>query len=96
MTHTPLTSLSVEDMAHELRRSRDVIEHELGSPIDAIAYPHGHYDSDVERLAGDSGYVFGLTCVPGHARRTDRPLALPRQEIRGSTTFDEFVALVRG
>jgi len=96
VTHTPLTRLSVDAMANELLRSRMAVESELGRPVDAIAYPHGSYDAVVEQRAGACGYLFGLTCVPGPARFDDRPLALPRQEIRGSTTFAQFVSALRG
>jgi peptidoglycan/xylan/chitin deacetylase (PgdA/CDA1 family) len=96
ISHPRLTQLATDEIAHELSGSRRVIERELERPIDAIAYPYGSYDAVVEDLARASGYVFGLTCVPGPARFGDRPLALPRQEISGSTTFAEFVSALRG
>jgi peptidoglycan/xylan/chitin deacetylase (PgdA/CDA1 family) len=96
LSHAPLTRLSVDELTHELLRSRVAIETELDRSVDAIAYPHGSYDPVVEHLAGACGYVFGLTCVPGPARFGDRPLALPRQEISGSTSFAAFVSALRG
>ena len=92
VSHAPLTQLSVEDIALECLRSRVAIEAELGRPVTALSYPHGAHDPVVEHLAGAAGYVFGLSCRPGAARFGDPTLALPRQEITGSTSFEEFVS----
>lgn len=92
VSHAPLTQLSVDDIALECLRSRVAIEGELGRPITALSYPHGAHDPVVEHLAGAAGYVFGLSCRAGAARFGDPPLALPRQEIMGSTSFEQFVS----
>ena len=82
----------MEDIALECLRSRVAIQAELGRPVTALSYPYGAHDPVVEHLAGAAGYVFGLSCRSGAARFGDRPLALPRQEITGSTSFEEFVS----
>ena len=94
--HEPLTRLSVDRIALECLRSRIAIEREVGRPVTAIAYPHGAHDPVVEHLAGAAGYVFGLTCRPGPARFGDSPLALPRQEVMGTTSFEAFVSGAAG
>ena len=40
-SHTRLRQLSMEQIQHELRASKKVIEEHLGHPINAFAYPYG-------------------------------------------------------
>ncbi|MBE9127585.1 glycosyltransferase [Coleofasciculus sp. LEGE 07092] len=90
-SHHPLTSLTVAEVVREGARSRSILEQQLGFPIRSFAYPHGDFDPVVEHLIGACGYVFGLSCRSGRARFEDRLLALPRVEVMGSDSLQEFV-----
>jgi peptidoglycan/xylan/chitin deacetylase (PgdA/CDA1 family) len=89
--HSPLTALSVNDAARECAGSRLALERGLGRGVTTIVYPHGAHDPVVEHLCGGLGYVYGLTSQPGAARFSDPLLALPRQEVTGDMSFEEFV-----
>ena len=91
VTHAPLTGLSPADVVRELARSRAILESKLKVPVDAIAYPYGDQDHGVQHLAGACGYTFGLSCRPGTCRFQDPLLELPRIEVMGSMTLQEFV-----
>lgn len=90
-SHRSLISLSFEEVVREAARSRTILEQELGNPIRAFAYPYGDFDPVVEHLIGACGYVFGLSCQPGRSCFQDSLLALPRIDIEGSDSLQEFV-----
>jgi peptidoglycan/xylan/chitin deacetylase (PgdA/CDA1 family) len=54
--HPWLTTLSDEDLAHELVESRRRIEDELGRPCRFLAYPYGNHDARVRRAVQAAGY----------------------------------------
>jgi hypothetical protein len=91
-THPELTGLDPAAAVDEMARSRAILSRGLGTPVDTIAYPHGAQDAIVRHLAGACGYTFGFTCEPGISRFDDGLLALPRIEVRGDMTLDEFRA----
>jgi len=90
-THRHLTALSIEEIVEECARSRTFLTQELGQPIQTIAYPYGDVDPVIQHLVGACGYTMGLSCRPGHSSLQDAPLLLPRIEIEGSTSLQEFV-----
>ena len=56
-THAPLTELSPERVAEELRRSREEIDRELDQQTDTIAFPGGFFPSGAYReQVRDAGY----------------------------------------
>jgi peptidoglycan/xylan/chitin deacetylase (PgdA/CDA1 family) len=58
-THAVLTRCDDARAREELAGSRRELEDRLGRPVDEIAYPHGHYDDRVLRLAAEAGYRTG-------------------------------------
>ena len=75
-SHPRLTKLGDEDLAGELRRSREACEENMGEPCASIAYPYGDVDERVVRTAGEQGYRTAgtLPSVMEHPRA----LAWPR------------------
>ena len=89
-THPALTGLSNSEIVNELARSRAVLQAGFGYPVSAFAYPYGDYDLSVAHLLGGSGYTFGLTTDSRKATFEDSLLALPRIEITGSDSIENF------
>ncbi len=89
--HVRLTSLSPIEIVREAIESRLSLEKGLGERISAFAYPYGAEDPVIHHLVGACGYRFGLTCRSGKSGLWDRPLVLPRIEIRGDENFADFV-----
>ncbi|MFH1679559.1 MAG: glycosyltransferase [Candidatus Eisenbacteria bacterium] len=94
MNHVPLTALSTEELVREGTRSRRALAGMLGKPVRAFAYPYGDHDAVVRHLIGACGYVYGLTCDRDFCRYSHPLLALPRIEVEGGLTIDEFAPLV--
>jgi peptidoglycan/xylan/chitin deacetylase (PgdA/CDA1 family) len=94
MAHLDMTSLSDARMLEDLTRSRRVLERELGHRVPWLAYPFGAYDSRVERLAGQAGYLLAVTTRPGAVQSARRPFALPRLRILDSTGVRGLAAML--
>lgn len=89
-SHPLLTGLSTEAMAREALRSSAVLAEELGAAVTSIAYPYGAFDRVVESVFGGAGYLFGVTCDHRCCETGDRLLALPRIEVAGGMTIEQF------
>ena len=59
-THQRLTEIPPQHARNELAQSRTELEQALGTPVNAIAYPWGRHDQNIERLAKDTGYDGGF------------------------------------
>jgi peptidoglycan/xylan/chitin deacetylase (PgdA/CDA1 family) len=95
LTHPVLTSLTNEDLKHELVESKNILESKLEIKIDTMAYPVGTefaYDERVEIATSDAGYKLGLTYVEG--RNNPKKLdcfALKRMHVDRDLPKDTFI-----
>ncbi len=85
-----LTLIPLKDALHEIRESKAILENELGTYISSFAYPHGKLNRLIEYLVGMSGYDFGLSFEPGLCTMNHSLLALPRIEVKGSDSIEDF------
>ncbi len=92
VSHLPLTALSLEEVVREGARSKTILERQLGVPIHSFAYPYGDVDEVVQHLIGACGYIFGLSCRQEMSRFGDSLLALPRIEVTGSDSLEDFIS----
>nr|WP_210327868.1 trifunctional glycosyltransferase/class I SAM-dependent methyltransferase/polysaccharide deacetylase [Mesorhizobium silamurunense] len=93
-THRAIDGLSSSDLAAELLRSRMFIERWTGRPTTAFAAPYSVTDRRLGRLARECGYRIGFGGRHGPAGLDCDPIDLPRIEIRGDRSLDDFVAIV--
>jgi peptidoglycan/xylan/chitin deacetylase (PgdA/CDA1 family) len=93
-THRAIDGLSSSDLAAELLRSRLFIERWTGRPTTAFAAPFSVTDRRLGRLARECGYRVGFGGKHGPAGLDCDPIDLPRIEIRGDRSLDDFVATV--
>jgi peptidoglycan/xylan/chitin deacetylase (PgdA/CDA1 family) len=91
-SHRPLTGLTPEEVVREAARSRAILQRGLGMPVTAFAYPYGAEDRVVQHLVGGSGYILGLSTRQGLSGLHDRLLSLPRVEVTGTDSLQEFIA----
>ncbi|UCI07181.1 trifunctional glycosyltransferase/class I SAM-dependent methyltransferase/polysaccharide deacetylase [Mesorhizobium sp. B1-1-8] len=93
-THRAIDGLSSSELAAELLRSRMFIEKWTGRPTTAFAAPYSVTDRRLGRLARECGYRIGFGGRHGPAGLDGDPIDLPRIEIRGDRSLDDFVAIV--
>jgi peptidoglycan/xylan/chitin deacetylase (PgdA/CDA1 family)/SAM-dependent methyltransferase len=91
-SHRFLTSLTAKEIRQEGMQSRTLLEQGLGVPVTAFAYPYGEFDAIVEDAIGACNYTAALSLKARLSRFQDRPLALPRIEVRGEDGMPEFVS----
>lgn len=89
--HPYLTSLSSAEIVREGSRSRLTLGQELGRAIKTFAYPYGDVDEVVQHLIGACGYTFGLSCNHDLCSFYDNLLLLPRIEVMGSDSIQNFI-----
>jgi len=76
-SHPHLSQLAGDErLRDELAGSREVMEANLGRPVDSIAYPYGDFDARVVSVAGETGYRAAGT-LTRHAH-VAAPLSWPR------------------
>jgi alpha-maltose-1-phosphate synthase len=78
ITHRSLRSLTHDELAGELRDSRDALERLTGERVDLLAYPSGHHNPVVREAAAAAGYRAGFTFHNGRVLTGADPFALPR------------------
>ena len=78
VTHPYLSRMPLPVIEDEVRRSKTLIEENLGKAIDSFCYPDGSYAEEVVRLVREAGYRTAVSTVYGINRRDANPLALRR------------------
>jgi glycosyltransferase involved in cell wall biosynthesis/peptidoglycan/xylan/chitin deacetylase (PgdA/CDA1 family) len=90
-THPTLTAMPTELVQEEVKGSRTDLERELGVPIRVFAYPYGEYDSTVQAVVEQAGFV-GSCSVQSGMNSFQTPVhALRRTEIDGTDSLLRFV-----
>jgi len=93
--HVAFAALDPVTATDEMLRSRVELEDRLGRAVTRIAYPYGSMDDTTWRLAAAAGYDYGYTTDEWLAERDRNLLHIPRLEIRGGLSIDQFASLVR-
>ena len=76
--HRSLVGLERSEVLEELKASRQTIGDLTGGEADVLAYPSGHHDDEVRKLARESGYRAGFTFLNGRVDPGDDRFRLPR------------------
>lgn len=86
-SHRNLARLSRADARGEVTRAREILEEQLGTPIDVMAYPFGkpgrHYLPQTIEIVGESGYSYAAATVSRGVRAEDSELEVPRFFVAG-------------
>ncbi|MFA6198319.1 MAG: polysaccharide deacetylase family protein [Patescibacteria group bacterium] len=93
LDHASLDKTSAQETIRQLTGSRQLLEQMTGRPVVSIAYPFGSFDAEIERLAIQAGYQFGVTTVGGLADLA-QPMELMRFRAKDIATleFDDNIA----
>lgn len=94
--HPRLDQMREKPLRDELSVSRRVLEDRLGVAVRGLAYPFGHSNRKVRRVARELGYSYGYTVGNELATSAACGFALPRLTVRRATTMDDFRRMVNG
>jgi peptidoglycan/xylan/chitin deacetylase (PgdA/CDA1 family) len=93
-THPSLPALDDEELAREVRGSREDLEARTGRPHLIFAYPYGHYDQRVETAVANAGFIAALSVTRGASDSSTAPYALKRLEIGGDDPSWRFLRTI--
>jgi peptidoglycan/xylan/chitin deacetylase (PgdA/CDA1 family) len=80
----------------QLRKSREILENELGGPVDMLAWPFGIYDGYLLGRAVAAGYICTLTIERHHAGPGDSVMKLPRYLLVNGDQGRAFARILAG
>jgi peptidoglycan/xylan/chitin deacetylase (PgdA/CDA1 family) len=80
LTHPDLTRLSEEQINHELRESKNLLESLLEREVSAFAYPYGYHTPTIRKIAKK---YYSLACSGrmGLVKKSSDPFALERVDM---------------
>lgn len=81
LTHPKLEALPDDEIRVELLNSKNLLEENLGHPVEFLAYPTGTYNLHIAGLAQDAGYKGAFTIKYGVVDRGSNFFALERVPI---------------
>jgi len=90
--HKRLTELSKPDVLEDAINSRKILNDRLGSEVSGYCYPYAFADTDSRRMIEQAGYRFAVCGLGGNPPDRDDPFYIPRIEIFGSDSMEEFIA----
>ena len=93
-SHTSAAALGSEALLDEALRSKLTLEQKLGKPVSSIAMPYGVFDARVEQVLELCGYETAFSTEHGLAHLDSPRLHLPRLEVYGGLSLDEFARMV--
>lgn len=98
VTHpADITLLSPEDQTKELKDSKEVLEKQLGKPMDYLAYPDGKNDKIVQAKASECGYKMAFTMENTPAEESPSIMAVGRYiQSRLEKAWDDRETSLRG
>jgi peptidoglycan/xylan/chitin deacetylase (PgdA/CDA1 family) len=95
-THPQLDRMAPPVVRDEVRRSRLMLEDNLGVPIEGFAYPFGYWNGNVRSCVLAAGYSYGCAVSELPVSAAADPLTLPRVTVVGGLGADGFARLLAG
>jgi peptidoglycan/xylan/chitin deacetylase (PgdA/CDA1 family) len=92
----PLTLESADRSREEVERCLQALRQEgVTGPV-GFSYPHGAQSRRIREQVRDAGFVYACGSRPGPLSSSGNPFHLPRIEIRGGDSLEEFKRKVEG
>jgi peptidoglycan/xylan/chitin deacetylase (PgdA/CDA1 family) len=95
-SHKFLTTCTREELAHELKASKEAVEDKLGCAVDEISVPGGRWDRRVLEACGRAGYKRVYVSEPWINAEICGVSVLGRFMVRRTTSMAELGKMVRG
>lgn len=76
--HTYLPSLDKAEQRNQIRGSKEILEQQLGHPIEYFAYPSGGFNDSILSVLKETGYKAACTTNRGYPRLNDDPYMIKR------------------
>lgn len=102
VTHPELQRLSAEQITLELGKSKQVIEEQLGGPVQSFSYPYAFPEQDrnfvglLKEILQGCGYENGVSTIIGTATRQHDRFFLPRLPVNSYDDLKFFRTKLEG
>jgi peptidoglycan/xylan/chitin deacetylase (PgdA/CDA1 family) len=83
-----------EQVRWEVAESRRLLAEKLGKPVPYLAWPGGHHDQEMIRIAVESGYVALFTVLNGVTLPGTDPLSIRRTMVHGGCDESVFAQIL--
>lgn len=96
--HNNLKDVSLETAIQELRKSKYLIQKNLGKDATVLAYPYGDFTEEVKQAAKDAGYLAAVKVKlgnPGVNRKGQDVYELKRLTVYGGMTGEQLLELIQ-
>ncbi len=81
-SHPILTTVPLEEMAREIRTSKQAFEEMLGTECDVFAYPNGDWSPEIREAVAACGFRYAFTTERGAWLASSDPLSIPRANVQ--------------
>lgn len=95
VTHPKLTQIPMGQVLDEARTSREYLENMFSKPCPYFAYPYGRFTPEIQQWLQKAGINMAVTGKRGFVTEKSDPLALPRSEVKRSTSRNVFKSILR-
>jgi peptidoglycan/xylan/chitin deacetylase (PgdA/CDA1 family) len=92
--HFRMTHLDIEAVAYEVTTSKNTIEQNLGTSVNAFAFPYGIYNKAIIDELEAAGYTSAYTVHCGKLFPSVKPFQVPRIEINNMDTMESYKAKI--
>jgi peptidoglycan/xylan/chitin deacetylase (PgdA/CDA1 family) len=89
-THVKMTGIGREALIGEVTVSKNIIEQNLGKPVDSFAFPYGIYNNAVITRLKEADYSFAYSVHSGKLFPSANRFHLPRIEINNMDSMESF------
>jgi peptidoglycan/xylan/chitin deacetylase (PgdA/CDA1 family) len=102
VTHADLRSLDLDQLEYELGHSKEIIEQNLGIPVDSFSYPFAFPEEDkvlmryLQDQLNNLGFEYGVSTILGRASRKSNRFFLPRLPVNNWDDISLLRAKVEG
>ncbi len=95
-SHRRLEGLSAEEVDRELINSKQLLEDNLGTTVDALSLPGGGIPFNLESYARKTGYRLVATSIPAVVDNATSVFDVPRLAVKNRQTLKEFSEMIHG
>jgi peptidoglycan/xylan/chitin deacetylase (PgdA/CDA1 family) len=95
-SHPQLDRVPLRVVRDEVRRSRQLLEDQLGTPVAGFAYPFGYWNQGVRSAVAAAGYSYACAVGELVVSGTDDPWTLPRLTVAAGTGAAGLASLLAG
>ena len=99
LTHTSLTTLTLQQARREIKESKRILEEQVGQPVHLFSYPFGtvrDFNEDIKNIVAESGYTCACIGLNGTNKGGTDPYLLKRTKIEVNDGMYVFEKAMRG